>query len=87
MIRLTMLYKIINEMANVPNQEILISADTRTRSKHGHKFCTITKNTNEYKYSFFQRTISQWNCLPKALVDSETVHAFEHDLNDLKSLP
>ncbi len=39
---LTMLYKIINEMANVPNKEILIPADTRTRSKHGHHFCRMT---------------------------------------------
>ncbi len=35
---LTIQYKIINEMANVPNKEILIPADTRTRSKHGHTF-------------------------------------------------
>ncbi len=28
------------------------------------------------------RTISQGNCLPKALVDNETVDAFKHDLRD-----
>ncbi len=54
-----------------------IPADSRTRSKHGHKFHTMTKNANDYKYSFFQQTISQWNCLLKALVDSETVDAFK----------
>ncbi len=37
-ISLTMLYKIINDIANVPNKEILIPADTRTRSKHEHNF-------------------------------------------------
>ncbi len=47
--RLTMPYKIINEIAHVPNKEILISADTGTRSKHGHKFHIMTKNRNEYK--------------------------------------
>ncbi len=48
-IKLTMLYSIINEIANVPNNEILIPADARTKSKHGHKFCIMTKNTNEHK--------------------------------------
>ncbi len=43
----------------------------------------MTKSINEYKHSFFLRTISQWNCLLKALVDSETVDAFRHGLKDL----
>ncbi len=34
-------------------------------------------NTNEYKYSFFPRTTYQWNSIPKWLVDSETVNAFQ----------
>ncbi len=62
-----MLYKIIIEIANVPNNEILIPADTRTRSKHGYTFRIMTNNTHEYKYLFFTRTINQWNYLPKAL--------------------
>ncbi len=45
-IRLTILYKIINEMAKVYNKEILKSAETTTRSKHGHKFHIMTKHTN-----------------------------------------
>ncbi len=86
-IRLTMLCKIINEIANVPSKEILIPIDTRTRSKHGHTFHIMSNNTNQYKYSFFSRTLSQWNCLPKALVDGETVNAFKHSLKDLNFLP
>ncbi len=67
------------------NIEILIPPDTRTRSKHGHKLHIMTNNTNEYKYPFFPQTISQWNYLPKALADSETVDAFKHNLKDLNS--
>ena len=52
-IRLTMLYKIINEIVHIPKEDILIPADDRTRHKHGHKFCILTQETNEYKYSFF----------------------------------
>ncbi len=64
-IQLTMLYKIINRIANVPNKDIVIAADSRTRSKHGHKLFIMSNNTNQCNYSFFPQTISQWNCLPK----------------------
>ncbi len=82
-----MVYKIINEIANALNKEILISAHTRTKSKHGHNFFIMTKITNEYKYSFFPQTISQWNSLPKSYVDSESLDAFKYGFKDLKSLP
>jgi hypothetical protein len=48
-IRLTMLYKIVNEIANVPTEDLLIPSENRTRSEHGHKFCILAKrqtNTN-----------------------------------------
>ncbi len=53
-IRLTMLYKMIMWNSKFSKKEILISADTRTTSKQGHKYLIMTKNTDEYKYSFFQ---------------------------------
>ncbi len=36
-IRLTMLLKIINEIANVANKDIPVTVDTTTRNIHGHK--------------------------------------------------
>ncbi len=53
------LYKIINALATVTNKKILIPAFTRTRSKHGHPFHIMTKNTHDYKYPFFPETMSQ----------------------------
>ncbi len=38
-------FKIINEIANVPCKQIQVPADSRTRRKHGYKFDTKTKNT------------------------------------------
>ncbi len=60
----SMLYKIINEIANVPNKEILIPAHTRTRSKHAHthKFHMITQtniNIHSSHKSFLSRTVCQ----------------------------
>ena len=67
--------------------EILIPSDNRTRSEHGHKLRILNQETNEYKYSFFPHTIPEWNCLPKALIDSDTVDAFKHQLKDLNLAP
>ncbi len=36
-----------------------------------------------YNNDVIFRTISQWNCLPKALVDSGTIVTFKHDLKNL----
>ncbi len=43
-----MLYKLINEIGNVPNKEILILVDTRIKIKHGHTFCIMGNNGNQY---------------------------------------
>ena len=79
-----MLYKIVTNIANVPKEDILIPSDDRTRSEHGHTFHILIQETNEYKYSFFPHTIPQWNCLPKAFIDSDNVDACKYHLNDLK---
>ncbi len=82
-----MLYKIVNVPKKVSNKEILIPADTRTRSEYGQKCCIMRKkhtNTKITKIHFFHNP-SQWNCLPKDLVDSETVDAFKHCFRDLNS--
>ncbi len=69
------------------SKEILISADTKTRSERGYIVCIMTKTTNENEYSFLPRTISQWNCLPKTLVESGSVDDSKHGLKDLNSPP
>jgi len=83
-IRLTMLYKIVHEIVHIPKEGILIPADKRTRSEHEYKYRVPIQETNEYKHSFFPKTIPQWNCLPKALTRSDTVDAFKHGLKDIK---
>ncbi len=52
---LTMIYKIINEMANVMNKEILISANTRTRYPSGtfcqnHYICVLHDGSKSFTF-------------------------------------
>ena len=84
-IRLVLLYKIQQGLVSIPAETYLVPSDTRTRGEHKFRPPNVRKDI--YKYSFFPRTIPQWNCLPKALVDSKTVDAFKHGLKDLNSPP
>ena len=62
------LFQTIHGLAAIPTTDILIKADSRTRSNHPHKFHHITANSTAYRQSFFPRTIFQWNTLPTEAV-------------------
>ena len=59
--RLFLFYKIINGLAQVPFEGVLIEAYKGTRSKHNMKFRQIGHTTSQYGQSFFPKTIRAWN--------------------------
>ena len=59
--RLILFYKIINGLAQVPFEGVLVEAYKRTRRKHNMKFRQIGHTTSQYGQSFFPKTISAWN--------------------------
>ena len=62
--QLTLLFKMVNgDVVVTPDDLGLQSADTRTRSKHGHKFREKRARTNRLKFSPVFRTIAEWNKL------------------------
>lgn len=81
-IRLTLLYKIINNEATVPTEDTLIPADSRTRTNHKLKFKTIQSNSPAYRNSFFVKTIPQWNNLKETTIESPSVKSFKSHLKD-----
>ena len=56
-----MFYKIINGLAQVPFEGVLVEAYKGTRRKHNMKFRQIGHTTSQYGQSFFPKTISAWN--------------------------
>ena len=64
--RLILFHKIINNLAKVPHEHILVKAYEGTRRKNNHKFRHIGVNTSQYQQSFFPKTIGAWNQLPYA---------------------
>ena len=68
--QLTMLFKIINDLVDIPPDHYLTEASTRTRSHHSHKFRHVPASSDCFKNSFFPRTIVLWNSLPASLADA-----------------
>ena len=63
--RLTMLYKIIHGDVAIPSDSYITSGDSRTRG--AHRLREIPSPKDVYKYSFFPRTVRQWNHLSAVL--------------------
>ena len=72
--RLILFYKIINNLAQVPHEHILIKAYEGTRKKNNHKFRHIAVNTSQYRRSFFPKTVGPWNQL--SFAESPTLENF-----------
>ncbi|XP_052212121.1 uncharacterized protein LOC127831167 [Dreissena polymorpha] len=61
--QLTMLYKIINDLVDIPANQYLVQAPSRPKD-HNKKYHQPSTSTSCHKNSFFPRTISVWNHLP-----------------------
>ena len=73
---LILFYKIINGLAQVPFEGVLVEAYKGTRRKHNMKFRQIGHTTGQYGQSFFPKTIrliSAWNGLAFAEAPSLAV--------------
>ena len=67
-IQLTLLYKIMNGMVDIPTSPYVTQASARTRSSHTMKLRQISR-TDAYKNSFFPRIIHFWNSLPASIAE------------------
>ena len=79
-IRLALFYQIVKGKVEIPAEDYLLKADTRTRSHNSAKFRHFATHCEQYKHSFFVTTIPQWNTLPEASVSADTVTAFKASL-------
>ena len=82
-IQLTLLYKIMNGMVDIPTSPYVTQASARTRSSHTKKLRQISSRTDAYKYSFFPRTIPFWNSLPASIAEAPDLVSFKQELSTL----
>ena len=82
-IRLAILYKITHNQTNIPTVDIIEPLPnhngTRLQTTQ-NKFKLITSTINSHKFSFFPRTIRDWNDLPSPMVDCNTIESFKRKL-------
>ena len=76
------MFKILNELVEIPTNDRLIPADRRTRGGHNQAYKHLGDNTTLGQHSFWHRTIRDWNSLPAAAIESKTAAAFKSQLFD-----
>lgn len=79
--RLVNFYKGVNSHNALKLPPYLTMNKIHTRRQHGHNYTQMCCNTDSYKYSFFPRTIVDWNSLPHKVVNQETVDSFKNMLS------
>ena len=79
-VRLTMMYKIHNNLAHLPAQDYIMQATQATRNSQLHSYQVPYSRTESHRQSFFPRTVRDWNALPRNTVTAPSVEAFSQRL-------
>ena len=67
--RLTLMYKLSHNLVDINTEEHLIpNSELRTRNSHAFKYRMPKVSKDVFKFSFFPRSITEWNSLPTDLV-------------------
>ena len=82
-IQLTLLYKIMNGMVDIPTSPYVTQASARTRSSHTMKLRRISSRTDAYKYSLFPPTTPFWNSLPASIAETPELVSSKRELSTL----
>ena len=72
---LIMLFKIQHGLVDMVPGDVLRQSDQRTRG--AHRLYQPAASQNVYKFSFYPRTISQWNSLATVVTDSINLETFK----------
>ena len=79
--RLSLLYKIVNDEVNIDSDDTLVPISRETRLRDDDKkFQTIFAHLDGYKYSFYPRTIKDWNQLPASTINAPSIETFKRKL-------
>ena len=86
--RLSMVYRIANDLVAIPQTKFFTLSTTTTRKNHDKCFQTYRPRGNIDKFAFSQRTIPEWNKLPNQVVNAVSLDSFQNLLrNYLDSSP
>lgn len=76
--RLCMMYKVDRRLVAIDKDKRLLPPKKRnTRHSHPRAYQVPSCKTERRKMSFFPRTVRDWNALPPATVEAESLDAFK----------
>ena len=75
--QVTIMFKIIHGLMDIPADDFVTPALTRTRSHHGKKLSQYSNSMDKMKYNFFPCTILLWNSLPGTLAEAPNFLCFK----------
>ena len=76
--RLYTMYKISNHIIHVNKTKYFTPVtETRTRGSHGFKYFIEQTSDDIFKYSYFPRTMKEWNSLPSDIVSAKSLDIFK----------
>ena len=81
--RLSLFYKIVNNLVEIPSSKYLSPCTRPTRHHHNNTFQIPCSNSDYHLNSFFPRTIRTWNSLPNKVVESTSLETFKRNLHKL----
>ena len=79
-IRMCMIYKIIHNLVAIPQDNYFIPKCRLTPNQHPYTFMQYQPSRDYFKFSFFPRSIPQWNSLPTAIVTAPSLVSFQNRL-------
>ena len=79
--RLTMVYRIMNDLVAIHPETFFTINSSKTRKNHDMCFQTYRPRGNIDKFAFAQRSIPEWNKLPSSVVCAGSLDQFKELLN------
>ena len=82
-IQLTLFFKVIHNLIDIPADQYLTPSTSRTRATHSKRYRRFSPSTDSFKYSFFPRTVPLWNSLPAVIAEAPFLVSFKEGLSTL----
>ena len=82
-IQLTLFYKVVCDLVDIPSSACLTRSTARTRSSHTKKFRRVSPSTECFKSSFFPQKVPLWNSLPATVAKAHSFVSFKEELSTL----
>ena len=80
--RLTLMYKTLHGQAAINIPHAKHKTVMKTRNSDPMTFIPVQTSCDEYKYSFWRRTINDWNSLPPHIINMTSISNFKAAVNN-----